>query len=95
VNSPAFSGQYYSADRGESCRILEANREYLDAHGYDGILRHSQPLLAHATYSEVIALTPTAIGKLGVQVVKILGQVTIPLTIRMPDGSQITPTLIN
>jgi hypothetical protein len=93
VVSPAFSGDYYSQDRGASCQIIEYNRGYLDSNGYDGILRFSQPELNNGKFFEVVALTPAAIGKLGVQSVKTLGDVTIPLTLQLPDGTRVNPPL--
>ena len=62
VPDPNFSGQYYSADRSISCKIIEANRDYLTYNGYDGILRYSKVGLADNKLEEVVAVTPDAIG---------------------------------
>ena len=89
AESPALSGKYYSDDRSESCRIMEANSDYLKTEGYDGIVRYSQPLQKEQIYANVIAITPAAIGKLGVRFVEPLGQTTQSLHIRLPDGKEI------
>lgn len=94
VDSAAFSGAYYSHDRSTSCQILDYNKAYLAEHGYDGILRFSQPLLAGGQYSEVVAISPVAIGKLGIQDVYGLGNATTQFTIKLPDGRSYCPSVI-
>jgi hypothetical protein len=88
AESSSLSGKYYSEDRSESCQIMEANREYLKTEGYDGIVRYSQPLLKEQTYVSVVAITPDAIGKLGVRQVEPIGSSTQSLVIRLPDGKE-------
>lgn len=94
VQSSAFSGDYYSTDRSFSCQIIERNRDYIESGHYDGILRYSQPLLANGQYSEVIALTPAAIGKLSAAEIYGLGNSTCQLTITWPDGTVSNPDII-
>lgn len=83
-----FSGLYYNADRGISCKIIEANRGYLRESGYDGILRYSRVALEDNKLEEVVALTPDAIGKLAVKQVVPIGNCTVELSIVKPDGSK-------
>jgi hypothetical protein len=95
VQSSAFSGDYFAKDRSYSCQILEANAAYLESGGYDGIIRYSQPILASGQYTEVIAITPAAIGKLGVSSVYALGQATRQLIVTRPDGSTFVPEILS
>lgn len=84
-----FSGQYYNADRSVSCKIIDANRDYLNGNGYDGILRYSKVALDDNKLEEVVAVTPDAIGKLSVKQVEPLGKCTVELNVVNPDGSKI------
>ena len=88
VPDTTFSGQYYNADRGISCKIIDANREYLKSGNFDGILRYSKVALKDEKLEEVLALTPDAIGKLTVKQVEPLGNCTAELNIINPDGSK-------
>ncbi len=81
-----FSGAYYSDDRSISCQIVEANRDYLRSGGFDGILRYSKPLVDVETFQDVVAITPDAIGKLGVKTITPLGTTSKPLNVILPDG---------
>ena len=83
-----FSGQYYNADRSISCKIIEANRDYLKDNGYDGVLRYSKVALDDNKCEEVVAVTPDAIGKLSVKHVEPLGRCTIDLNVVNVDGSR-------
>lgn len=89
VPDPHFSGQYYSDDRSISCKMIDHNREYLRANGYDGILRYSKVALEDNKFEEVVAVTPDAIGKLSVKQVEPLGKPTVELNVLLPDGNKI------
>ncbi len=84
-----FSGQYYNADRSISCKIIEANRDYLKDNGYDGVLRYSKVALDDNKCEEVVAVTPDAIGKLSIKQVEPLGNPTVGLNVVNLDGSKL------
>jgi hypothetical protein len=84
-----FSGQYYNDDRSVSCKIVEANRDFLNANGYDGILRYSKVALEGDKFEEVVAVTPDAIGKLSVKQIEPLGKSNVGLNVINPDGSKV------
>ena len=89
VAEPAFSGAYYSADRSISCQIVDANIGYLKSGGFDGILRYSKPLVDVDCFQDVVAITPDAIGKLGVKAIFPLGTISKPLNVILADGKVI------
>jgi hypothetical protein len=84
-----FSGAYYSDDRSISCQIVDANRDYLKSGCFDGILRYSKPLVDVDSFQDVVALTPDAIGKLGVKTIVPLGAISKPLNVILSDGKVI------
>lgn len=84
-----FSGAYYSDDRSVSCQIVEANRDYLRSGGFDGIMRYSKPLVHADSFQDVVAITPDAIGKLGVKTITPLGATSKPLNVILADGKVI------
>jgi hypothetical protein len=89
VPDPNFSGQYYDNDRSISCKMINYNRDYLHANGYDGILRYSKVALEDNKFEEVVAVMPDAIGKLSVMQVEPLGKSTVELNVVLPDGNKV------
>jgi hypothetical protein len=75
--------------------VARKSDRLLESGGYDGIIRYSQPILASGQYTEVIAITPAAIGKLGVSSVYALGQATRQLIVTRPDGSTFVPEILS